>query len=62
MRIADEKNSDRANENSLLVPVSALCFKYVEVVLGGIVVSVLSIGPEVHGFKLGQGQWIFKDD
>jgi hypothetical protein len=32
------------------------------VTLGGIVVSVLAIGPKVRGFKPGQGRWIFKGD
>jgi hypothetical protein len=33
-----------------------------EVFLGGLVVSVLSIGPKVRGFKPGRGLWIFKGD
>jgi hypothetical protein len=32
------------------------------VALGGLVVSVLAIGPKVRGFKLDHGRWIFKDD
>jgi hypothetical protein len=31
-------------------------------VLGGLVVSMLAIGPKVCKFTLGQGQWIFKGD
>jgi hypothetical protein len=31
------------------------------VALGGIVVIVLDIGLNVHGFNPGRGQWIFKD-
>jgi hypothetical protein len=34
----------------------------VMVVLGGLVVIVLAIGPKVRWFKLGQGWWIFKGD
>jgi hypothetical protein len=29
------------------------------VALGGLVVSVLAIGPKVREFKPGRGQWIF---
>jgi hypothetical protein len=29
---------------------------------GGLVVSVLAIGPKVHGFKPGHGRCIFKGD
>jgi hypothetical protein len=32
------------------------------VVLGGLVIIVLAIGPKVSGFKAGRGRWIFKDD
>jgi hypothetical protein len=32
------------------------------VVLDGLVVSVLAVGPKVHGFKFGRGRWIFKDE
>jgi hypothetical protein len=32
------------------------------VVLGGVTVSVLAIGPKVCGFKSGQKRWIFKGD
>jgi hypothetical protein len=31
-------------------------------VLGGVMVNMLAIVPKVHGFKPGQGQWIFKGD
>jgi hypothetical protein len=30
--------------------------------LGGVMVSVLAIGPKVRGFKLGRGRWNFKSD
>jgi hypothetical protein len=33
-----------------------------EVVLGGLVVSVLAIGPKVRGYKPGRGRWIFQAD
>jgi hypothetical protein len=33
-----------------------------EVVVGGLVVSVLSTGPKVRGFKPGRGRWNFYDD
>jgi hypothetical protein len=32
------------------------------VALGGLVVSVLATGPEVRGFDLDRGRWIFKGD
>jgi hypothetical protein len=32
------------------------------VVLGGLVVIVLAIGPKVHGFKPGRERWLFKGD
>jgi hypothetical protein len=32
------------------------------VVLGGVMVSVLAIGPKVCGFNPGRGRWIFKGD
>jgi hypothetical protein len=32
------------------------------IVLGGVTVSVLAIGPNVCGFKPGGGLWIFKGD
>jgi hypothetical protein len=32
------------------------------VALGGLVVSVLTTGPRVRGFKPGRGRWIFKGD
>jgi hypothetical protein len=32
------------------------------VVLGGLVVSVLATGPKVRGFNPGGGRWIFKGD
>jgi hypothetical protein len=32
------------------------------VFLGSLEVSVLAIGPNVRGFKPGQGRWIFKVD
>jgi hypothetical protein len=32
------------------------------VILSGLVVSVLDIGPKVHRFNLGQGLWIIKGD
>jgi hypothetical protein len=32
-----------------------------ELALGGIVVIVLAIGPNVRRFKPGRGRWIFKD-
>jgi hypothetical protein len=32
------------------------------VIVGGLVVIVFAIGPKVHGFKPGQGRWIFKGD
>jgi hypothetical protein len=36
---------------------------YVEIVaVGGLLVSVLAIGPNVRGFKTGQGRCIFKGD
>jgi hypothetical protein len=30
------------------------------VALGGLVVSVLAIGPKVRGFKPGRGRWILR--
>jgi hypothetical protein len=33
-----------------------------EVILAGLLIIVLAIGPKVHRFKPGQGQWIFKGD
>jgi hypothetical protein len=36
-------------------------FKYV-VVLGGVMVTVLAIGPKVRGFKPGRERWISKGD
>jgi hypothetical protein len=33
---------------------------YVNVALGGQVVSVLATGPKVHGFKPGRGRWILR--
>jgi hypothetical protein len=30
--------------------------------LGGLVVSVLAIGPKVRGFDPDRGRWIFMDD
>jgi hypothetical protein len=30
------------------------------VALGGLVVSVLAIGPKVRGFKLGRERWILR--
>jgi hypothetical protein len=33
-----------------------------KVILGGLVVSVIVIGPKVRGLKPGLGRWIFKDD
>jgi hypothetical protein len=32
------------------------------VALGGLVVSLLAIGPKVRGFRPGRGWWIFKGD
>jgi hypothetical protein len=32
------------------------------VILSGVVVIVLAIGPKVREFKPGWGQWIFKSD
>jgi hypothetical protein len=32
------------------------------VVLGGVIVSVLAIGPKIRGFEPGRGLWIFKCD
>jgi hypothetical protein len=32
------------------------------VVLGGLVASVLTVGPEARGFKPGRGRWTFKSD
>jgi hypothetical protein len=32
------------------------------VVLGGVMVSVLTIGPKILGFKPGRGRWILKSD
>jgi hypothetical protein len=37
-------------------------FTVIYVGLGGVVVSVLTIGPKVLGFKHGRGQWIFNGD
>jgi hypothetical protein len=31
-----------------------------EVILSGVMVSVLATGPKVHAFKPSQEQWIFK--
>jgi hypothetical protein len=31
-----------------------------QVILGGLVVIVLAIGPKVHGFRPSQGRYIFK--
>jgi hypothetical protein len=33
-----------------------------EDVLGGVMISVLAIGPKVRGFNPGRGQWIFNGD
>jgi hypothetical protein len=41
------------------------CFGYCngwDIVLGGVMVIVLAIGPKVRGFKPGLGQWIFKGE
>jgi hypothetical protein len=35
---------------------------FLEVVLGGLLVSVLTIGLEVRGIKPCRGRWIFKGD
>jgi len=32
------------------------------VVVGGLVVGVLAMGPNIRGFKPGRGRWIFKGD
>jgi hypothetical protein len=37
-------------------------FKFLIVVLGGLVVGVLAILPKVRGFKPGRGLWIFEGD
>jgi hypothetical protein len=33
-----------------------------DVILCGLVVNVLTIGPKVRGFKPGRGRWTFKGD
>jgi hypothetical protein len=33
-----------------------------DIALGVLLVIVLAIGPEIRGFKLGRGRWIFKGD
>jgi hypothetical protein len=35
---------------------------YMLVLLDGVMVIVLAIGPKVHGFKIGQERWISKGD
>jgi hypothetical protein len=45
-----------------MLAVKHMCSKRKKVVLGGLVVSVLAIGPKVCGFKPSLGWWIFKDD
>jgi hypothetical protein len=50
-----------------IIITSAFCsyssvFMGLAVVLGGLVVIVLVIGPKVRGFIPGRGRWIFKDD
>jgi hypothetical protein len=41
-------------------PIAVSCGNCVNVVLGGLVVSVLAIESKVHVFKLGRKTWIFK--
>jgi hypothetical protein len=33
---------------------------FLVIVLGGLVVIVLAIGPKIRGFQPGRGRWIFK--
>jgi hypothetical protein len=33
---------------------------YIEVVLGGVMISVFAIRPKVREFKHGRGRWVFK--
>jgi hypothetical protein len=44
---------------SVLIKKAVITF---EVVLGGLVVSVLAIGPKVRRYKPGRGRWTFKAD
>jgi hypothetical protein len=37
-----------------------LIFKVYKVVLGGLVVTLLAIGPKVPRFKPGRGRWILR--
>jgi hypothetical protein len=37
-------------------------FSINHVALGGLMVSVLAVGPKFRGFKPGRERWVFKDD
>jgi hypothetical protein len=50
----------QATKNMFIKKTTTL--SYTTVVLGGVMVSVLAIGPKVRGSKPGRGQWIFNGD